>query len=154
MIEVLVGTIACGKSTYAKRLAKSNYLVVNDDFIVNLIHAGDYTLYDKNLKSLYKSIENHIVNFGVEIGRNVVIDRGVDIRRKSRARWIALANSLDTPIFCTVFPMKSPAIHAERRYNSDRRGLSYEEWLKVAKSHISEYEEPKLEEGFSGIFYF
>lgn len=153
MIEVLCGTIASGKGTYAKQQAKNGWIIVNDDNIINLIHSNQYSLYSKSLKPLYKSIENHIVNFAIGMGKNVVIDRGVNVRRQSRQRWIALAHSLDVPIVCVVFPTESSAIHAWRRYNSDRRGCSFDYWLRVAEAHIKEYEKPVIEEGFDEVFY-
>ena len=151
MIEVLIGTIASGKSTYAKNKAENGYIVINDDAIVNAIHGGLYHLYNEKLKPLYKSIENHILTTAIAMGKHVVIDRGLNNTRKSRARWIAIAHSLDCKITAITFPFWTPEKHAQLRFESDNRGCSYEFWLKAAKRHISEYEHPTYEERFDDI---
>lgn len=148
---MLFGLIASGKSTYAKQKAEEGWIIINDDSIVNAIHAENYFLYDINLKPLYKSIENHILTTAIAMGRNVLIDRGVDICKESRKRWIAIAKSLDTPIKAVCFEVASPEIHAQRRYAVDSRGHSYDYWLKVAKKHMTKFCEPSKEEGFDEI---
>ena len=50
MLELLVGPIASGKSTYSNKAAKEGAIIVNDDAIVTALHGGDHTLYDKALK--------------------------------------------------------------------------------------------------------
>jgi predicted kinase len=141
-IHVLVGPIASGKSTYCQVAAKRGYLTMNDDAIINLLHADEYTLYDEKLKLLYKSIENNIVSLGLCLGRIVLIDRGVNVSIKSRQRWIALARSFDVPCKAIVFPKDSAEVHAKRRWEKSNRGHSYDYWLKVAKKHESIYNEP------------
>lgn len=150
-IQILIGPIASGKSTYCKNAAKHGVLSMNDDAVINLLHANDYTLYDKDLKKLYKSIETSIVSLGLCSGRVMIIDRGVNVSRNSRKRWIELAKSYDVPCSAIVFPKESPEVHAERRAKNDGRGYGYEYWLEVAKKHDSVYNEPCMEEGFDLI---
>ena len=45
-IQVLCGMIASGKSTYANNAARSGTICINDDAIVNMLHANNYDLYD------------------------------------------------------------------------------------------------------------
>jgi predicted kinase len=150
MIEILCGTIASGKSTWAKKLAGDDWIVINDDAIVTSLHGGDYTLYQEDLKPLYKSIEDHILHIVVAMGKNVVIDKGLSLNQKSRARWIALGRSMDVPVRARVFEIRAPEIHAQRR-SKEARGHNYDYWLAVAQHHISVYEPPTLEEGFESI---
>ena len=152
-IELLVGMVASGKSTYAKRRAQDGAIIVNDDAIVQAVHGGNYFLYKPKLKPLYKSIENHILYVAIASLQDVVVDKGVNIRKQSRVRWISLARSLDCEIVAIVFPKESAETHAKRRYSTDNRKLPYETWLKVAKIHEAEYSEPTLDEGFSKIIY-
>jgi len=151
MIELYCGTIASGKSTCAKERAKEGAIIINDDAILLAVHAGDYTLYDKKLKPFYKSIETHILLSAVLMGRDVIIDRGLHLRKESRARWIALARSLEVPIHARVFPIESPEVHVERRMKSDSRGLTREFWMEAVQEHIEQYERPTLSEGFNHI---
>ncbi len=153
MIEVLVGMIASGKSTYARKRAKEGAVIVNDDAIVQAVHGGDYTLYDKANKPLYKSVENHVVTTAVAMGKDVVIDRGVDVRRSSRRRWVALADALDVSCVAVAFQKAAPIAHASRRFHSDNRGHNLAYWLAVAKSHNADYSEPTIAEGFASIHY-
>ena len=83
--------------------------------------------------------------------KNILVDRGLNVRRSSRARWIALGRSLDVSISAVVFQVFQPEVHAQRRFESDPRGLSYEYWLEVAKKHASQYDPVTLEEGFISI---
>lgn len=151
MIYLLCGMIASGKSTLARKLAKDkNALIINDDDIVTMLH-GDYTSYDEQLKPLYKSIENHILTAAILAGRNVIIDRGVNIKRSSRQRWIELAKSLDQEITALETTKSTPEVHAKRRFEHDKRGHTYEYWLKVAEYHNSVYQEPDYSEGYINI---
>lgn len=151
-ILVLVGTIASGKSTFTRRRAMSgNYLVVNDDAIVQAVHGGDYRLYDKKLKPLYKGVENQIAVTAIGLGYSVVVDRGVNLSIDSRRRWIGLGHSLDVPVEAVVFPFESAEAHAKRRAEKDGRGHGGAYWFEVARSHIGRYEPPTLAEGFRAI---
>ena len=126
-------------------------IVVNDDAIVTMLHGGDYTLYNKQLKPLYKSIEDHIIHLGVISGKDVIVDRGLNISIDGRRRFIALAKSLDVKIRAVVFTRESPEIHAKRRFDHDNRGRPYEYWLEAAKHHDAVYQYPTKEEGFDEI---
>ena len=149
-LQILVGMIASGKTTYSKLAAMQGIICVNDDDIVNLVHGGNYTIYDKNLKLLYKSIENHIISQALGMGRTVLIDRGLNISRQGRERYIALAKSFDVPIEAIVMTKESPEIHAQRRFDSNSRGYAYKYWLDVAKIHDGIYERPTIKD-FSSI---
>jgi len=150
MLVILVGTIASGKSTYAKEKAQEGFLVLNDDSIVTMLHGGNYNLYEKKLKPIYKSIENSIVSSVLSAGRDIIIDRGVNITRKSRKRWIGIASAFDVESHAIVFPFKELEVHVEQRMK-DPRGLSYEEWMEAVRRHIKEYEVPFVEEGFKKV---
>jgi predicted kinase len=151
-IQVLVGMIASGKSTYARNAARNGVICVNDDAVVNLVHADDYTLYDKTLKTLYKSTENHIISVALAMGRTVLVDRGLNLSLRGRQRWLSLAQGFDLPCEVIQFPIEAPAVHAERRAKSDPRGHDFAYWLRVAEHHFSEYVPPTLDEGFSAIY--
>lgn len=150
---VLVGMIASGKSTYAKTAATGGAIVVNDDSVVTAVHGGNPLLYRESLKPLYKSLQNHIVAMAVALGRDVVVDCGVNIRERSRRRWIGMAHSLDQPCMAVVFPRSSPEVHAKRRFSDDARGYSYNDWLAVAMSHERSYDMPRLDEGFARVIH-
>lgn len=151
-VEILVGTIASGKSTYCLKRAKAGAVIINDDAIVEAVHAGDYTLYDKKLKPLYKSVELAIFSSAVLLGKDIVVDRGLSLTASSRRRWVGLAKSFDYDCLARIFRFELPYEHARRRFNSDSRGLEFIYWWNVALQHTSIYERPSLDEGFNCIF--
>jgi predicted kinase len=150
MLELLVGPIAAGKSTYCKYLAKTGAVIINDDDIVKLIHAGEYGLYDKKLKPLYKLVENQILTTAMLMDRHVIVDRP-NFSKNTRSRYISLAKSFDVPVKCTCFKWTTPEESARRRCSVNDRGYSYEWWLEATKRHYSLYEEPSMDEGFTEI---
>lgn len=149
-IEVLVGMIGSGKSTYCKRRAQDGAIIVNDDSIVTMLHGGFYSGYRSDLKPLYKTVENNAVYMAICMGQAVVIDR-TNLSIDSRRRWIGLAKCLDTVTVAVTFPQASPEEHARRRFASDARGYSLEQWVKVANHHREEYVEPTVDEGFDFV---
>ncbi len=151
MINVLIGMIASGKSTYATQMAEQRYIIVNDDNIVSALHGNHYTRYEPSLKPLYKSIENHIISMAVAMGKNIIIDRGLDVSPLARRRWIALASSLDVECNAIVFRKYAPEFHATRRFKADNRGHAYDYWLRIARFHETLYKHPTVEEGFTKI---
>ena len=152
-IYILVGHIASGKSTYCRNAAKVGQIIINDDSIVNLLHADNYTLYDKNLKILYKSVENTILSTSLCLGKSIIIDCGLNVSIKGRQRWLALAKSYDVECSAIVLPRSTPEVHAARRTQSDARGHDYVYWLDVAKHHNSIYNNPSIVEGFNKVYF-
>lgn len=151
-IIVLCGPIASGKSTYCKNAALKGQIIINDDAIVTMLHGDNYTYYDKQLKPLYKSTENHILSIALSMGKTVVVDRGLNLSLKGRKRWLSLAESYDVPCEVINFPIEDIKVHAERRTKSDARGHDLEYWSKVAEHHLKYYQAPTFSEGFSEIY--
>lgn len=151
MTEILIGPICSGKSTYTRKRAQQGAVIVSDDLIVSAVHAGDYRLYDKELKPLYKSIEMNLIAMAVSLGRDVVIDRATCMRPECRRKYIGISSSLGEKVIAVVFPNQGPWVHARRRFESDSRGLDLDHWTKAAQRHESEYRPPSLDEGFDDI---
>ncbi len=140
---ILVGNIASGKSTFKKYI--ENSIHINDDDIVNILH-GDYKKYDTKLKNLYKGIENFILTTSLSYGKTVVVDRPC-MTKKTRSRYIGLANSLDSQIIIVNFKKEHYTTHAKRRFYSDNRGYDLAYWTKVAEAKDKIYEQPEYSEG-------
>jgi predicted kinase len=145
IVEILVGHIASGKSSFAKMRAKEGAVIISDDAIVNGLHADIYSMYDKSLKPLYKSVENQALSMALSLGRDAIVDRP-NYSKAMRQRYAAIARSLDCRVEIVVFPKASLEAHAMRRSKSDGRGYSYQDWLDVVKRHESLYEEPTEDE--------
>lgn len=151
-VQVLCGPIGSGKSTYAANAARAGCLIVNDDSLVTAVHGGDYSLYDKSLKPIYKSVGQTILTHAAALGRSVVVDTG-SRTRLTRARWVSLAKALDLPVIALVFKWEAPQVHAKRRVAADARGYDEAKWLEVAQRHQSEYQTVDMTEGFDATFY-
>lgn len=140
-LELLVGPIASGKSTYCRKAADEGAIILNDDSIVTALHGGDYRLYKEGLKPLYKTIETTIVSTALAMGLRVIVDRP-NHSRKMRRRFIGLAHSLDAMVQLVMFKRETPEVHGQRRFNSESRGHSLDYWVNVAKAHERIYEPP------------
>lgn len=150
MIYLLVGPIASGKSTYSREQARKGALIINDDAIVDALHAGIQTLYSKDIKLLYKQLEMVIMTTGVALGKDIVIDRP-SYKKATRARYVQMAKAIDHPITAVIFPNMGPEVHAERRFKSDPRGYDQKWWTRVAKEHQDNWQDVEESEGFDDI---
>jgi predicted kinase len=150
MIEVLVGMIASGKSTYARRRADEGALVVCHDDLTEMLHAR--YRYEQELRSLYREMEEGLAATAIKHGKDVIIDR-THLTHESRARWIGFGVVWGCPVIAVAFPITGPYQHAFLRHQDDDRGRSYEEWLQVARHHHSQsLAEPlSADEGFAEI---
>src|SRR5690554_6035008 len=88
-IEVLVGMIASGKSTYALQRAREGAIIYNNDAVVEAVHGGDYKLYDERLKGLYDAVQMSIMYSAIKYGRDLVIDK-TNLNRIKRQRYVHL----------------------------------------------------------------
>ena len=149
-LEILVGMIACGKSTYAVKRAKEGAVIVNMDNIVLALHGGEYRCYDPKLKPLYWALEQQAILMALAMGKDVVVDR-TNLTRDRRQRYIQLAKSVKAEVYAMQFMIVDPKVHTQRRWESDARGVSRERWQEIAEGHLAEYEEPTPAEGFLDI---
>jgi hypothetical protein len=160
-LEVLVGMIASGKSTYARQRADQGALVVCHDELTTMLHAT--RRYEPGLRDCYRNMEHSLAWSALLTGLDVVIDR-THLTFESRERWIKWVrrrnaangcdgNSLATHVIAVVFPSMAPGTHAQRRFDHDSRGRTLEDWIKVAEHHAGQYRlEPITEsEGFTRI---
>lgn len=161
-LELLVGMIASGKSTYARKRADEGALVICHDDLTAMLHAT--YRYEQSLRGCYRRMEESLAWAALTAGRDVVVDR-THLTRESRRRWIQWAlnyESLNTfdgkgptvAVIAVVFPIELPSIHAHRRFfEADPRGRSYDEWLTVAKHHADQAQAEPLaqEEGFAEV---
>lgn len=131
-IEVLVGMIGSGKSTYAARRSARGAIVVCHDDLVRMMHPGG--AYDSHHVEMYHEIEDTVVRLAIKLDKRVIIDR-TNMTYASRSRWVELANELDIPIVIVLFPMVHMEDHAQRRFDHDPRGKSYYDWLAIARKH-------------------
>lgn len=159
-VDVLVGMIGSGKSSYAHKRADEGALVISHDGLTEMLH-GCYR-YEAGLRDCYRTMEQELVRAALYHNRGAVIDR-THLTRESRARWVhilrmekqtALAmRNTELLIIAVAFPIELPGVHASRRALDDPRGRPYEDWLKVATHHHEQAMTDPLseDEGFDRI---
>jgi predicted kinase len=158
-IELLIGMIGSGKSTYARSRAKEGALVVSHDDLTAMLHA-EYR-YEQGLREVYRRMEEAIVAEAIVAGRDAVIDR-THLTRESRARWVAFKNNATLPadswrtlrVVAVTFPVWPAHVHATRRHHADARGRSFLEWHQVATHHAEQAQAEPLDwqaEGFAEL---
>jgi predicted kinase len=150
MIEVLIGNIASGKSTWSQKRAKDGAIILNDDSFVLAFHGGNYAGYRPENKDLYKGVEDAAIHLALAKGLDVVIDRPC-VTPCTRAHYVTLARRLDRPIVAVLFDRATPEEHARRRAKHDARGRDYAYWLRVTQHHDNIYQSPDFMEGFDNI---
>lgn len=167
-IEVLVGPVASGKSTYARKRAAEGALVVCHDDLCRQVHAGNPVGpnacgYEPALRDCYRGIEEALAWRILNAGRDCIVDR-THLTRESRKRWLDWVRgyiSLSTyegrgpevRVVAVTFPIERAEVHAHRRFESDPRGRSLSEWIGVAVHHAGQAEAEPLAaaEGFAEI---
>jgi predicted kinase len=149
-IEILVGPIGSGKSTYARKRAGEGALVVCFDGLTEMLHA-EYR-YEQGLRECYRRMEEAIAREILRAGRDAVVDRPHHTR-ESRRRWIDFANGngVGANVVAVVFPTEDAETHALRRYRDDPRGLSPGEWEEIVRRWLAEAEPVGPSEGFREI---
>lgn len=152
MIEVLVGMIGTGKTTYAKDRALEGAHVVCRDQLEEMFTAGTKKYHSPTW--LIHATEEKIVELSAYNQRSIVIDR-TNLNRKTRKRWLQIASRFQTDIIAVVFPPEFPWVCAKRRFDHDPRGVSLEKWEEVARKQCFEsHDWPVIpEEGFTEIRY-
>lgn len=162
-LEVLIGMVASGKSTYARRRAGEGALVISHDDLTAMLHAS--YRYEPGLRECYRRMEESLAWAALNIGRDVVVDR-THLTRESRQRWVRWASNYDflqtfdghgptTRVVAVAFPIASAEEHAYRRANHDARGRTLAEWHKVAEHHAAQAAAEPLDasEGFAEIIW-
>lgn len=161
-VEVLVGMIASGKSTYARERADRGAVVISHDDLTAMLHAC--YRYEQEKREFYRRCEESIAWNALAYGVDAVIDR-THLTRESRVRWIRWAKGYDsantfdghgptTRVVAVVFQARSAPEHALRRAEGDHRGRSYSDWLSVARHHEEQAGKEPIDwraEGFDGV---
>jgi len=144
----MVGNIGTGKSLISSKFAKRGEVVVNMDSITSMMGGGEYGLYDRNKKEIYRITEIAAIEGALLAGFNVVVDR-TNMDRKRRAPYIELAKKYNAEIICYDFGVGSFATFSRRVKES--YGIPAGQWRDVHNIMESLYEAPSFDEGFNII---
>ena len=143
-LEILVGNIASGKSTWTGTRAAQGWLTIENDSLLRSLHGGRYC-WDEQLPGLLETLTREIITACATKCRSVVVD-STNRTRARRSSLIRLGRELGMRVRIVVFPENPAEVHAERRIQSDPRGCSREYWLGVARMMELEFEPPEKDE--------
>lgn len=150
-IQILIGNIGSGKTTYCKQKAKEGYLIISKDDVRYSIGAGKY-IFNPNLEhAIDCSIKTKIFWMGFEDVNLIIDETNMDI--ETRQWYIHNAKLRDAKIIGVVFPKISKNESVKRRLSSNHGNTSKETWEEVWERKNEIYEEPTKDEGFNEIIY-
>jgi predicted kinase len=126
IIELLVGMIGSGKSTYARSHADRGSLVVCHDDLTAMLHA-EYR-YEPGRREMYRQMEQELVRVAIDhYCFHVIIDR-THLTTESRVRWINFGLEINVPVIAR--------------------------WIGVARHHANQARREPIrpDEGFKEVF--
>ena len=127
-------------------LAKVGYGIINDDAITTMIGGGDYNLYDKDKKPIYKCLKYTGVRLLIGQGFNTVVDMP-NMNEEKRKGFIRIGKCYNAKIIAYDWGPGNLE-NLERRLLNHR---GYDNWRAAFNRKFTEYEEPSLDEGFDEI---
>ena len=145
---IFTGNIGCGKSLIASKLAKNNYVIVNNDAITTMIQGGEYGLYDPAKKPIYHHVEGMAIVKSLALGFSVVVDR-TNMKISDREKYIDIGKLASVPI--RSFDWGSGLEITLARRIAKPNGIPEETWESVHKFMHDSYEAPSLNEGFNAV---
>lgn len=144
ILELLIGNIASGKSSWTRPRTAAGWITVNHDSLVRSMHGGRYD-WERQVPGLKTELGVLIVGAAGAAGRSVVVDN-TNRSRNDRQPFIEAARRSGLRVRAVLFPKASPETHARRRFQSDARDMSYDYWLEVARLVERDWEPPGDEE--------
>lgn len=146
-VYLLCGIIGSGKSTWAKKKAiEDNIIIVNRDSIRKMIK-GEY-IFDLKYEAFIRSACYDIVTTAIDYGFNIIIDE-TNITKIKRKEWLDLidiaAQDRGIEIKISLLHFIEIQKNVDNRMN-DPRGLSREEWQSVYEDMIANFQNPSLDE--------
>jgi predicted kinase len=146
---IMVGNIGTGKSTYAKKYQKQDYIIISRDQLRYAIGNGQY-VYNKTYEPIIWKSELYFFKRFVDAGANIVID-GANITKLIRRRYISYAKKEDYNI--TIIEMPRLIIdEAVKNRMKDPHGQPDERlWSKIWNKFESLYETPTIGEGVNKV---
>jgi len=151
-LVMLIGNIASGKSTMAKRFDKAGYLCVSSDSIRYMFHPNEY-IFGADQEYAVHTTEVSAVRSIMELGFNVCVDdAGSSI--KDRREWmIELAKQNGYKVIAVKMPNLAKHVSVRRRLKSNHGKYDKKRWEQVYDMFQKTNCPPTIKEGFYGIYH-
>lgn len=151
-LQILIGNIGNGKSTYCKKLAKQGYLIISKDDIRYSIGAGTYIFTYEYETAIDHAIKSFCKQLMIDSISSIIIDE-TNMRKDTRKPYLDLATLYEYNKLAVIFPKLPKEESVARRLKSNHGTISKDLWEEVWERKNSNYEPPTLEEGFNEIQY-
>ena len=139
-IHILIGNIATGKTTLAKKLSDAGCLPISLDFL-RAMKTGTY-VFDEELEPLLKECEERIIEAAMMRGMDIVVDDARFVLLSHRMYIYDLAREFDYDVFCHIMPKVSKEESVRRMVsNNFNENISPEKWGEVWEKFNMWYQE-------------
>lgn len=151
-IEILIGNIGAGKSTYCRQKVKEGYIVLSKDSVRYMFGAGSYVWNEKLELAIHRGMMCMLA-WLMSTNADVIIDE-TNMDKKSREEQLHCAVIYKYKATAVIFPKFSKEVSVGRRLSSNHGDASKEVWEEVWERKNSVYEKPTYEEGFYTVNYY
>ena len=150
-VDVLIGNIASGKTTYCKKYP--NACIISKDDVRASIVPGTY-VFDRRIEPYVHACCEDKFKAAVMAGCTHIIIDETNMHSRERS-WVFRALRSDSmyTVRAIVFPDRGKEMHASARYANNYGDVSYLKWEEVYTEKQSQYEAPTTLEGFNTIEY-
>ena len=155
-LYIMVGNIGSGKSTFAKKFAKSHLryniiLNVSRDWFRDMIGFGNY-LFDEVTEPVLIQAAKDLVQglMAAEAPVDILFDE-TNVKVEYRKPYLDLADQFGYRKVALVMPKLDKETSVERRMKNNHGNTSREVWEYVYDMFDSQYEQLSFEEGFDEI---
>lgn len=150
-VQVLIGSIASGKSTHC--LDYPDACILDKDVIRKSIKPGEY-IFDKNIEPYIHICIVAQFKAALLAGCDEIILDSMHANSKSR-KYIfnLLADHPEYTVTAVIMPFRGVEQHAQDRFENNHGRTVFDKWLSVSQRFIDKYEQPSTLEGFNEIKY-
>lgn len=146
---ILIGNIGSGKSTYAKKYQKKNYVIIARDQLRYGIGNGKY-IFNLDYEPIIWRTELDMFKRFASLGVDILVDE-VGITKSMRNIYIKYALPCGYKITAIEMPRFCMGDAVSRRMVNPHGQDDYKLWCQVWTKFEGLYEEPSKEEGFDRI---
>jgi len=129
-LVLLIGNIASGKSTIAKKFDKAGYLVVSSDSIRYMLHPNEYK-FDIDEEYIVNQTKKSCVQTAMELGFNIIVDDAGNSLKTKREWIVSLAKEKCYKLIAITMPFVSKSTAVKRRLKDNHGKYDKARWEEV-----------------------
>ena len=152
-LVILVGNLASGKSTVARKLHEQDYYVVSLDGFRYALGGGTYVFHPAIEQDFYQP-EEFFLKWLMKKKVDVVIDDAKNVNSSFRKRFIDIAKKNKYNIISIELPQYSKKTSVNARMRNPHGYYSRSVWEKTYDKFLMMQDEVLLQEGINGIIRF